>query len=1663
MALESWINWLSRKSKTGAHKRQPCPRSPRYRPLLDVLEDRTLPSVSLVVRQWTAQGPGPILNGTAAATPNNDVTGAVESVAVARVQESAQNPGGLVMYAGTVNGGVWRADNASLSEFGAGVGGGGPTIPGGTSNIDWKPLTDQQASLGTTAMALDTTDSLGNTLWVATGSFSSFRGDGANGVGLLLTTNGGQTWSNVGKSLAGSAIFGIVPTHVQQGTNVVPGAIVATNGPGVQYSLDDGQTFNPGKIKATGAPLTGAATDVVADPNNSQRFYAAVAYSTNPSVTNHPGVYVSNDGGQTWTEIDNGRLNLNNPNWIKLAVHNQNGRTILYAGVVGSNLNVSGVYRTTISSTGSPSKWTAIGASSLPAITTTAFHFSLTADPVDANIVYLSGLASPVYRGDALANGGNGSWATLTSSSYPHSDSRSLTFVYPNLLLESDDGGVFGLNNPRTSNGVWHAASANMQATEFFSVSMDPTTGLIAGGSQDNGTSEQASVGGVAWNQVAGNNDGGLTQFASDGALYDTGNMALFRGLSNTQVKMAASSSPGTAYSGLNNPDNNVLTGGLGPQYRSLVYALSPYPGNSQRLLVGLTGLYESTNQGATVTIVTPTGLTGNVTAITYGANNTAYVGTDTGQLWVRTNATATFQQITTWPPSSAGGYAVRIVVDPNEYRIAYVLDTNGKVWQTTNGDQTSASWKDLTDNLDSLAPTATIVQLDDTTFDHVQSPVQTIELYDPTPVSQPGDGVLLAGGLGGVFSLRLGSNDPCWHQLGTGLPNVVVSDLHYSPQQDVLLAGTFGRGAWTISSASFWLGNPTTLSVVALLPANNVIDIRPDPSNNRFLQVVENGVVDYDGPYSYIAELFVFASNPGDTVRLENLPACLPFVIHMTPGQGFNFIESESSGFPGLITVTSSGTADTIHIGDASHSLDTNGTLKIVGDGVANVIVDDSGNLVLPFGSSIYQPTGTQYTIGGGQLTRLATLQLVGPPTSPPVEVFGETINYSGLANLTVASGVFGTYGYQVNSTAGASSVTIKAGSAFDAITVGDGSHNLAAIGALNVQGNGATIVRVDDSGNLPLPASLSVYFPVSTQYVIGGGQLTRTATLVQVAGPPTTPPVFAATINYSGLTSLTVTGGPLGAYTYQVTDTTRTKNLTLSGGSAPGVFSLQGTTAGTSTTVNAGTPSDQIVVGSAANTLDPVQGGITVNGQGSNTTLNILDQGAAGPQLYTYQVSSTQVTRTPSAPGQPLGAPTQTISYSAIANLIVHGSAADGPGSGDGYNVTGTHLSTAVSLYGGAGGGNEFVVGDSLHPLDDIQGALALHGASSSDFVEYFDDGNPSGHMYTLSTPNPTTTLLQRDGIAAITQDGMGALILAVPVVGGNQINVRSVPANVVTNIHTSNGDQDVVGSLAPISQGGNMNAILGTVGFTFEASSVAAPVTLTLDDSNDTSTMPRRVSISPNTPQSGPVLITNLAGNGEVVYWALPSDSSVTVRGRAGGNETFAMQNFPSGQVAPFIAAGGSNNTLDYSAYSGDITVNLSQSTPTATALAGISGIENVTGSIGNDLLVSDANANVLIGGTGRNIIIGGGGLDQLTGGGGDNLLIGGDTIYDQSPSALELLKAEWMQPSDFATRQTALTLGLDLLAGTGIKLDSTTLLPDGLVNLLTPGPGNNWLIS
>src|SRR5207237_56176 len=72
----------------------------------------------------------------------------------------------------------------------------------------------------------------------------------------------------------------------------------------------------------------------------------------------------------------------------------------------------------------------------------------------------------------------------------------------------------------------------------------------------------------------------------------------------------------------------------------------------------------------------------------------------------------------------------------------------------------------------------------------------------------------------------------------------------------------------------------------------------------------------------------------------------------------------------------------------------------------------------------------------------------------------------------------------------------------------------------------------------------------------------------------------------------------------------------LNVKGGVAPNVFNIA--SAGAPITVSTGPGVDAVNIGSAAKALDSIQGPVTVNGQGDNTTLNVNDQGTTYAQDY-------------------------------------------------------------------------------------------------------------------------------------------------------------------------------------------------------------------------------------------------------------------------------------------------------------------------------------------------------------------------------------------------------------------------------------------------------------
>jgi hypothetical protein len=731
--------------------------------------------------QWIEQGPGPTRNGQAEGLPDNPVSGAINAIAVGSTPD--------LVYVGAVNGGIWKTTNATAA------------------NPTWTPLTDQQLpALSINSLAISPVDP--NTLFAGTGSTSSLASFGSPGFGVARSTDGGNTWTVLATStFAGRRINSIVPTTLGSGNLV----FAATLFDGVFRSTDMGSSFT----RLSGDGISGlpdkGVSSLVPDPGNPSRFYAAVPASS--VATGSEGVYQSNDGGATWTLVNNGLTGLNTSRRILLAVHNNStlGTNVIYAAIISNASPANGHLQEVFRSDDGGASWTSMGVPS-PEIFPGGqgnIHGAIVADPTDPNVVFISGdrqnspfpnlngcsnFTANAFRGDASLLPGN-PWQNAVcngaSGTSPHADSRFMVFADGNIVL-AGDGGIYRLNDPNNTAGMrqWFSANGDIRITEIHSVAYDRVSKIVFAGTQDTGTTMQWALGLFAWNEFLQGDGGNVAvdsdQTAHPGTTIRYTSFDHFGFFNRTTWDAANTLVSGPTAVGLN------ITSGPGTgltlfQFDPNIQFYNPYVLNAidpSRMLIGTGNIYESMDRGDSLANL---GFTGFFIGDTLGASPLAYGGVSLGvpnadvfyvgagpNIFHRVNIGGPITTLSAYPGDFVGG----LVIDPQNYQTIYVVDFLNRVWGSFDE---GASWIDLTANLPSLS-----------------SDVRAIEVVSR---DASGNTVLIVGGLGGVFQMtNPGSPGASWTVLGSGLPNGFVLDLHYyNSTDDVLVAGVFGRGGWTL------------------------------------------------------------------------------------------------------------------------------------------------------------------------------------------------------------------------------------------------------------------------------------------------------------------------------------------------------------------------------------------------------------------------------------------------------------------------------------------------------------------------------------------------------------------------------------------------------------------------------------------------------------------------------------------------------------------------------------------------------------------------------------------------------------------------------------------------------------------------------------------------
>lgn len=275
---------------------------------------------------------------------------------VAAVAGSASDP--KLYFLGSAGGGVWRSQN------------GGQT---------WDPVFDKAGVSAIGAVVIDPTDN--KIVWAGTGEANP-RNDVSYGDGVYKSTDGGDTWTNVG--LKATRYISRILVDPRNHNHVIVGALgdaFSDSGERGVYVTDDGgrtwkQTLSVG-------PESGA-SDLALNAQNPSVVYAGIwKFQRRPwtfvSGGTEDGIYKSTDGGATWTKLEGHGLPSAPAGRIGLAVAPSDGNRV-YA-VIESNDGV--LWR----SDDAGANWQMVSNDSL--VDARPFYFShLEVDPKNPNRVY---------------------------------------------------------------------------------------------------------------------------------------------------------------------------------------------------------------------------------------------------------------------------------------------------------------------------------------------------------------------------------------------------------------------------------------------------------------------------------------------------------------------------------------------------------------------------------------------------------------------------------------------------------------------------------------------------------------------------------------------------------------------------------------------------------------------------------------------------------------------------------------------------------------------------------------------------------------------------------------------------------------------------------------------------------------------------------------------------------------------------------------------------------------------------------------------------------------------------------------------------------------------------------------------------------------------------
>jgi len=358
------------------------------------------------------------------------------------------------IYIGAPAGGLWQSSD------------GGQT---------WESHTDTLPTLGVSAILVDKNNP--NLIFIGTGDRDA--GD-APGMGVFISTNGGQTWS-ISNSGMGNKTVGKLIQHPTN-TQII---LAATNG-GVYRSANGGINWTLSQ--------SGGFKDVLFKPGDPSIVYAAA----------DANFYRSTDNGVTFSQITSG---LTGGQRGAIAVTAANA-TYVYFLVSGNDSGFKGLYRstnsglsfTTRSTSPNIMDWSCDGSGSGGQ---GWYDLAVAANPANAEEIYAGGV--DVWKS---TNGGttwaiNSHWYGGCAVPAVHADCHFLGYnPVDGQLYAGNDGGIYNTNNGGIT---WTDHTVGITIGQIYKLGQSQTLqDKVINGFQDNGSYVHLQSGWIA----AGGGDG---------------------------------------------------------------------------------------------------------------------------------------------------------------------------------------------------------------------------------------------------------------------------------------------------------------------------------------------------------------------------------------------------------------------------------------------------------------------------------------------------------------------------------------------------------------------------------------------------------------------------------------------------------------------------------------------------------------------------------------------------------------------------------------------------------------------------------------------------------------------------------------------------------------------------------------------------------------------------------------------------------------------------------------------------------------------------------------------------------------------------------------------------------------------------------------------------